>query len=90
MHGFPHQGVLAHAKIVVGAPYRHLAAALFAEMVGGGIGPAAPLQIGEDAIAAFAMQRFQMLAKAILVVHAQLPWTSGRSPLCHLLPACLR
>ena len=72
MHGVPHDRVLAHAEIIVGAPHRHLAGAAFGEMIGGGVGPAAALQIGEDAVAAFAMQDFQMLTKAILVVHAQL------------------
>ena len=69
VHGGAHLRVLAHAEIVVGAPDRHVADALFGEMVGGRIGPAAALQIGENAVAAFVVERLKMLAETILVIH---------------------
>ena len=40
------------------------------EMLGGGIGPAAALQIGEDPVAALLVQRLEMLAEAIFVIHS--------------------
>jgi hypothetical protein len=38
-------------------------------MVGGRIGPAAALEVGEDAIAAFLVQRLEMSAETGLVIH---------------------
>ena len=69
MHGVAHNRVLAHAEIIVGAPHRHVAGAAFGEMIGGGVSPAAALQIGEDAVAAFLMQRLKVLAETGLVIH---------------------
>ena len=40
----------------------------FDEMIGGWISPAAALQISEDAIAAFLMQRLKVLAETGLVI----------------------
>ena len=64
-----HHRVLAHAEIIVGAPHRHVAGAAFGEMIGGWVGPAAALQVGEDAIAAFLVQRLKVLAETELVIH---------------------
>jgi hypothetical protein len=58
-------------------------------MVGRRVRPAAALQIGENPIAALAMQRFQMLAEAILVIHAQL-FPLEHSPLGRFIPTFLR
>jgi hypothetical protein len=71
MHGFAHRRMLAHAEIVVGAPHRHVVAANLSEVIGGGIGSAAALQIGEDPVAALLMQGLKMQAKTILVIHAE-------------------
>ena len=72
MHGVAHDWVLTHAEIIVRAPHGHLAGAGFGEMLGRGIGSATALQVGEDPIAAFLMQRIEMLVEAILVVHLNL------------------
>ena len=69
VHGGEHRRVLAHAEIIVGAPHRHVADAALGEMIGGRVGPAAALQIGEDAVAAFLMQRLKVLAETELVIH---------------------
>ena len=69
MHGGAHGRVLAHAEIVVGAPHRHVADAFVREMIGRGIGPAAALEVGENPVAAFGVQRLKMLAEAELVIH---------------------
>jgi hypothetical protein len=82
MHCSADHGVLAHAEIVVRAPHGHLARAMPGEVLGGWIGSAAALQIGKDAVAALAMQRFQVLAEAILIIHSYLPKTAGRQRLC--------
>ena len=52
MHGGEHGWVLAHAEIVVGAPHGHVAGAARGEVIGGGIGAAAALQVGKDPVAA--------------------------------------
>jgi hypothetical protein len=72
MHGVANHGALAHAEIVVGAPDCDVPDVIPTEVFGRGIGPTAAFKISENAIATFAMQRFQMPAKAIFVVHAQL------------------
>src|SRR3989337_1362678 len=69
VHGGAHRRVLAHAEIVVGAPHRYAASAVLGAMVGGRIGPAAALEVGEDAIAAFLVQRLEILAETGLVIH---------------------
>jgi hypothetical protein len=69
VHGGADDGVLAHAEIVVGAPYRHVADVLAGEMIGGGIGAAAAFEIGKDAVASLLVQRFKVLAEAGLVIH---------------------
>ena len=46
--------------------------AALAEMVARGKGAAAALEIGEDAVAAFLVQRSQMLAETGLVIHLSL------------------
>jgi hypothetical protein len=46
--------MLAHAEIVVRAPYRHLA--VEPVVVGAGKATAAPFEIGEDAIAALGVK----------------------------------
>ena len=77
MHGGAHDRVLAHAEIVVGAPHRHVAGALAGELIGGRVGPAAALQIGEDAVAAFLVQRLEVLTKIRVVVHHSQPALLG-------------
>ena len=77
MHGGEHHRVLAHAEIVVGAPHRHVAGAFAGELIGGGVGPAAALQLGKDPVAAFAVQRLEVLAKIIVVVHHSQPELLG-------------
>src|SRR5512132_2644874 len=73
MHGGAHDRMLAHAEIVVGAPHRHVAGAFAGELIGGRVGPAAALQIGEDPVAAFAVQRLEVLTKIRVVVHDPQP-----------------
>ena len=51
--------------------------AAFSEVIRGGVGAAAALQIGEDAIAAFAVQRLEVLAKIRVVVHHSQPELLG-------------
>jgi hypothetical protein len=60
-------------------------------MLGSGIGSAPPLQIGKDPVAAFLMQRIEMLAEAILVIHLNLnPFSaSASSGLCRPSKRCL-
>ena len=70
VHGVPDDGALAHTEVVVGAPDRDVDHLIPAEVIGRGVGPAASLQIGEDAIAALGMQRLQMLAETELVIHS--------------------
>src|SRR5262245_47014007 len=81
VHGVSDHGALAHAEIVVGAPYRDVPHLIPAEMFGRGVGPAAPLQIGEDAIAALGMQRLEMLAETGLVIHSILDHLNRNRPL---------
>ncbi len=69
VHGIAHHLVLAHAEIIVRAPHRHAVDAALGKMIGGWVSPAAALQIGEDAIAAFLMQRLKVLAETGLVIH---------------------
>ncbi len=69
VHGAANHGVLAHAEIVVGAPDGHLVGAAMSEMVGGWIGSAVALQVGEDAVAALATQGLKVLAEKTLIIH---------------------
>ena len=84
VHGGEHLRMLAHAEIVVGAPDGHAAPVALRKVVGRGVGPAAPFQVGEDAIAPLAMQRLKVLPEAILVVH---PSPQSSQPLLPARPA---
>src|SRR5512144_3451891 len=77
MHGGAQHGVLAHAEIIVGAPHRHVTGAFAGELIGGRVGPAAALQVGKDPIAAFAVQRLEVLTKIRVVVHLPQPALLG-------------
>ena len=77
MHGGAHGRVLAHAEIVVGAPYRHVAGALAGELIGGRVSAAAALQLGKDPVAAFLVQRLEALTKIRVVVHHSQPALLG-------------
>ena len=70
MHGGAHRLVLAHAEIVVRAPHRHVADTAVREMIGCRIGSAAALEVGENPVTAFGVQRLEMLPETGLVIHA--------------------
>ena len=73
VHGREHGGMLAHAEIVVRAPDGDGMALLVGlEVLGGGKLAPAALQVGEDAVAPFAMQRLEMLSEQLFVVHFDL------------------
>jgi hypothetical protein len=61
--------VLAHAEIIVGAPYRNLARAICREIICDWKGPAAALQIRENAISAFSMKGREPLLEQSLKIH---------------------
>ena len=81
VHGVADHGALAHAEIVVRAPHRHFANVSPGEMIGRGIGPAAPLQIGKDPVAALFMQRIETLAVPRFVIHSILDHLNLDRPL---------
>src|ERR1700690_1961464 len=62
-----HRWMLTHAEIIVRAPHGDLGAK--AMIVGARKAPAPPLQIGEDTIAAFAMERVKPLLEKCVEVH---------------------
>jgi hypothetical protein len=68
MHCRRHLRVLAHAEIVVGAPYRHLATAMPAVVRRPREMPGAAVEIGKDAIAPLAPQLTQLLLEKAFVV----------------------
>ena len=59
--------MLAHAEIVVRAPYRDLGAD--AVIVGAREPAAAPFEIGEDAVAPLGAERVEALFEKAVVVH---------------------
>ena len=75
-HGLEHQGVAAHAEVVIAAPDHDLARGAHRRPVQGQrIAAGQPLQVGEHAIAALAAQPAQRVAEEPLVVepHGDLP-----------------
>ena len=79
VHGVEHDRVLAHPKIVVGAPDRHRALAAGAVMSGVGEAAVLALEIGEDAVAALAVETGQLVPEECLVVHG-VPFPNERRP----------
>ena len=70
LHGLQDACVLAHAEIVVAAPHHHLAHPAVGGVVEGcREGAGAALEVGEDAIAPFRLERPQCLAKMALIIH---------------------
>ena len=69
MHRRQHLRVLAHAEIVVGAPYRHLATAVAAIVHRPREMPGPAFEIGKDAIASLAPQFTQLPLEKSLVIH---------------------
>ncbi len=76
VHGGEHQGVLSHAEIVVGAPYRDLAAR--AVVIGTRKRPGPPLEIGEYPVASFRPQRVEPLFEEAFVIHVVLYSRGGQ------------
>ena len=66
-HRGQHLGVLAHAEIIVRAPYRDFGAD--AVIVGAREPAAAPLQIREDTIAPLAMERVDPRFEKVVEIH---------------------
>src|SRR5438045_6752731 len=69
MHCRQYLGVLAHAEIVVGAPYRHLAAAVRVMVHRSREMPGSAFEIGKDAVASLAPQLTQLPLEKGLVIH---------------------
>jgi hypothetical protein len=67
MHRRQYLWVLAHAEIVVGAPYRDLGAD--AMVIGARKPPGSALEIGKDAIAPLTLQLTELPLEKRLVVH---------------------
>ena len=70
-HGLQHDGMLAHAEVVVGAPDRHVDRAVGAVPGGAGEVPAVALDIGEDAVAAFRAQPGEGVDQRLFVPDAR-------------------
>jgi hypothetical protein len=75
VHGIQHQGALAHAQIVVGAPDRDLLDTVRAVALGLREASGAPFQIGEHAVAPLGLQARDGLREIAFVVHAPEPFT---------------
>ena len=78
-HGLQHEGMLAHAEVVVGAPDRHLDRALGPVPGGARKVPAVALEIGEDPVAALRAESGEGVAQGLLV-----PDGRGRGVLWHV------
>ena len=79
VHGGQHDGVLAHAQIVVGAPDGDIARTALGEVLSRRKRAAGPLQIGEHAVAAFLPDGRQRRREPDLVIHYDLPPSSQRN-----------
>ena len=90
MHRREHGRMLAHAEIVVGAPDGHLAGAAGMMVLGAREGARLALEIGEHAIASFAMQAIELAAEIGFVVHDVLPLTVAGGSVPRLSPAVAR
>jgi hypothetical protein len=67
LHGGEDRRVLAHAEIVVRTPHGDLGPD--AMVKGARKLPAAPIEIGKDAVATFGAQRIEALSEEAFVVH---------------------
>jgi hypothetical protein len=61
--------MLAHAEVIIGAPYRYFAGTARVMVLGAREGARLTLQICKYAIPALAMKAFQLLAEMSVVVH---------------------
>ena len=68
-HGADHLGVLAHAEVVVGAPYDDVARAVRRVPDRAGKPPGQPLEIGEYAITSLVPQLVQGISEKGTIIH---------------------